>query len=193
MRKWVCICILLASALVLAACQKEGAASGRVPNASTGVSEVLAQEMIKSDNREPQASAAPSAKPESAPVPEPTQLLSADGQAADVDLTILSSTMVYSEVYNMLAHQEEYIGKTVKMGGLFDYYHDEAADKYYFACIIQDATACCAQGIEFVLTEEYAYPEDYPQVADEICVLGTFSVYEEAGYTYCTLKDAILL
>ena len=31
----------------------------------------------------------------------------------DVDLTNLSSTMVYSEVYNMMSTPENYIGKTV--------------------------------------------------------------------------------
>ena len=36
----------------------------------------------------------------------------------DVDLTVLSSTMVYSEVYNMLLFTpDSYLGKTVKMMG----------------------------------------------------------------------------
>ena len=47
---------------------------------------------------------------------------SADG--IDVDLTKLSSTMVYSEVYNMLYTPDDYIGKTVKMKGAFAYYED---------------------------------------------------------------------
>ena len=79
------------------------------------------------------------------------------------------------------------------MDGLFAYYHDEATGNYYFACIIQDATACCAQGIEFVLTEDYTYPDDYPEVNEEICVVGVFDTYEENGRTYCTLREASLL
>ena len=35
----------------------------------------------------------------------------------DVDLTALSSTMVYSEVFNMLNTPENYVGKTIKMTG----------------------------------------------------------------------------
>ena len=101
--------------------------------------------------------------------------------------------MVYSEVYNMMASPEQYIGKTVKMDGLFAYYHDEASGNNYFACIIQGATACCAQGIEFVLTEDYTFPGDYPEVDAEICVVGMFDTYEENGYTYCTLREASLL
>ena len=130
--------------------------------------------------------------------PEPSLEPNADSipadseEGIDVDLTVLSSTMVYSEVYNMMVSPEQYIGKTVKMDGLFAYYHDEATGNYYFACIIQDATACCAQGIEFVLTEDYTYPDDYLEADAEICVVGVFDTYEENGNTYCTLREASL-
>jgi hypothetical protein len=108
----------------------------------------------------------------------------------DVDLTVLSSTMVYSEVYNMMYYPENYIGKTVKMKGLYAVYHDENTGKFYHACIIQDATACCEQGIEFETTDEYKYPEDYPGQGEEVCVTGIFDTYQEGEYTYCTLRNA---
>ncbi|WP_034452742.1 hypothetical protein [Butyrivibrio sp. AE2032] len=50
----------------------------------------------------------------------------------DVDLTVLSSTVVYSEVYNMMVSPDNYKGKTVKMKGQFVPYYDEATGKYYF-------------------------------------------------------------
>ncbi|MBQ9278214.1 MAG: hypothetical protein IJ224_06225 [Lachnospiraceae bacterium] len=108
----------------------------------------------------------------------------------DVDLTKLSSTMVYSEVYNMMVDPDSYLGKTIKMSGAFAVYTDQESGKNYFACIIQDATACCAQGIEFTLDGNYNYPADYPAVDDEITVTGTFSTYEEDGYIYSTLLNA---
>lgn len=110
-----------------------------------------------------------------------------------VDLTILSSTVVYAEVYNMMYYPENYIGKTIKMKGLYDDYFDETTGKRYHACIIMDATACCAQGIEFVLTDDYEYPADYPQEADDITVEGVFDVYTEESGEYCTLRNAKLL
>jgi len=79
---------------------------------------------------------------------------------------------------------------TVKMEGMFSEYYDEAADKYYFACVIADATACCAQGIEFVLTDDYIYPDDYPETGGNICVVGVFDTYQEGEMLYCTLRDA---
>ena len=113
--------------------------------------------------------------------------------SVDVDLTALSATMVYAEVYNMVSHPEDYIGKTVKMDGAFAYYHDEATGGDYFACIVQDATACCAEGIEFVLAGEHVYPADYPAPDEEICVVGEFDTYLEDGNSYCTLRNAHLL
>ncbi len=110
--------------------------------------------------------------------------------ATDVDLTVLSSTMVYTEVYNMVTTPENYLGKTVKMAGTFSIYHDEKADKYYFACLIADATACCSQGIEFVLKGEHSYPKDYPKVGSEITVIGSFNTYKENEIVYCQLTDA---
>lgn len=111
-------------------------------------------------------------------------------QEIDVDLTALSSTIVYSTVNDMLVKPEDYIGQTVKMNGAFAYYHDESADQYYYACIIADATACCQQGIEFVLDGDYTFPDDYPEPDENITVVGTFDTYDEAGRTYCTLRNA---
>ena len=128
--------------------------------------------------------AEPANEEASAPSPSP---------GADVDLTILSSTMVYSEVYSMMFTPEKYIGRTVKMEGIFAYYYVEETDRYYYSCFIQDATACCSQGIEFILTDDYTYPDDYPEPGEEICVTGVFDTYEEDGFTYCTLRDAKLL
>lgn len=66
--------------------------------------------------------------------------------------------MVYSEVYNMVTTPQNYIGKKVKMKGKFATYYDQTTGNNYFGCIISDATACCSQGIEFVLTDDYTYP-----------------------------------
>ena len=111
----------------------------------------------------------------------------------DVDLTTMSSILVYSEVYNMVFYAEKYVGKTVRMKGVNSVYYDEAQAKYYFACFIMDATACCSQGIEYQLKEEYAIPDDYPEDNTDVCVEGTFDTYMEGEYTYCVLRDAVLI
>ncbi len=108
----------------------------------------------------------------------------------DIDLTEMSSTMVFAEVQNMMLSPDKYKGKTVKMNGALSVTNYN--DKYYFACIIADATACCAQGIEFDWAGDHSYPLDYPAPDSDITVTGTFTTYIEDGNRYCQLADADL-
>ena len=110
--------------------------------------------------------------------------------AIDVDLTQLNSTMVYSEVYGMMSEPESYIGKTVKAKGPFGVYQNEVTGEYFFAVVINDASACCAQGLEFVWAGDHAYPDDYPEQGDEIVVTGTFNTYMDGSQQYSHLENA---
>lgn len=111
----------------------------------------------------------------------------------EIDLTTMSANMVYSQVFCMVMEPDEYIGTTVKMAGTFVHFYDEEKDKHYFACIIQDATQCCAQGIEFEPGDEYVYPDDFPEDGSEICVTGVFDKYSEGDNNYLTLRNVVLL
>jgi len=112
----------------------------------------------------------------------------------DEDLTVLSSTMVYAEISNIMVNPDDYKGKVIRLNGIYMTYKDEATGNMYFACVNQDATQCCAQGIEFILPEdEYTYPDDYPTEGDEIVVQGTFDTYFEGEYMYPTLRNASLI
>ena len=112
----------------------------------------------------------------------------ADTAPVDLDLTVLSSTMVYSEVYNIMMSPDEYIGKTIRMDGqcLSAYY--EPTDMTYYSIVIQDATVCCAQGIEYVLSDGQSYPAD----DTEATVVGRFESYDEEGTTWYHLVDAVV-
>ena len=114
-------------------------------------------------------------------------------KSVDVDLTALSATMVYSEVYNMLLEPEKYVDKKIRMDGICAAYHSSLNNRDYYSCIIEDATACCSQGIEFVLSDEYSFPDDYPADGKEIELKGVFEIFEEDGYEFCRIRDAKLL
>ena len=116
-----------------------------------------------------------------------------DPGSIDVDLTAMSGNMVYAEVLNMLTSPEDYVGKTVKMAGTFSYYHDDASGNTYYACLVKDATACCAEGIEFELAGDAVYPDDYPKLGSQFSVIGVFDSYREKEYSYCTLRNAELM
>ena len=107
----------------------------------------------------------------------------------DVDLTKLNSLLVYSEVFNMLIEPEKYIGKTIRMKGNFYTFAEE--DKTVFYCVIPDATACCTQGLEFRLKNNFKYPSELPKENSEIIVSGIF-FHEEGIYDLFGIRDAIL-
>ena len=127
--------------------------------------------------------------PSDEPWEMPSEVLSTT-EGLDIDLTILSSNMIYTQVYNMMITPEDYIGKNIKMSGFYTSAVDNVTGKIYHACIIPDATACCTTGIEFVLAGDYKYPDDYPEEGGKVAVEGVFDTYEEDGYTYCTLREA---
>lgn len=115
----------------------------------------------------------------------------------EIDLTKMNATMVYSEVYNMLDSPSNYIDKVVKIAGPFRPFESNNPDYCYPAIVIQDATACCANGLEFLL---YGIPrcsmkggDGYPLYNEEATIVGVFKTYLEDRYLYVHLVDAIWL
>ncbi|MBR4431386.1 MAG: hypothetical protein IKS75_08830 [Clostridiales bacterium] len=188
MRKTLSV-ILSVSTLALAGCQSAGGTSQHGINQTTGVADVLAA--ATAENTTDTSTAV--SESEETNIYDISSILEYGDEDVDLDLTVLSSNMIYSEVFAMVYAPEEYIGKTIKMEGMFSYVEDESTGKCYYACIVRDATQCCAQGIEFVPADEYAYPDDFPQVGEDICVAGVFDTYKEGNGQYITLRDARLL
>lgn len=108
----------------------------------------------------------------------------------DLDLSALSGTVVYSQVYDMLLEPEAYVGQRVRVRGTLSYFQNPETQREYFAALIADATACCAQGVEFEWAGQHEYPQDYPPLGATITVTGTFATYEENGVKYVHLTDA---
>ena len=183
MKRIFCLLLAACMAVSLCACGKD--------------SEKDAGNDASSSNEKSSASAESIPTPKEQETPGESEQPQASADGVDVDLTVLSSTMVYSEVYNMLYfYPEDYYGKNVKMTGQFNVYQwvDESgivADMpVAYACIISDAMACCAEGVEFVLEGDYTYPDDYPELGTEITVIGEFQSYEENGVTWYHLVNA---
>ena len=189
MRKLTVPVLCIALTLAFTGCS-DGRASSRNMNQTTGVREVL-QSGIASQTSETTAQTTPvTIEP-----PDPESFGGIDDrfkgtEGIDIDLTKGSANVVYAQVYSMMYAPEEYIGKKVKMQGQFTFYKDEATGKYYFACFISDAAACCTQGIEFIPKKKVKYPDNFPKVGTEISVTGEFYTYKEGDDTFAALKDA---
>ncbi len=113
----------------------------------------------------------------------------------DYDLTTMNADMVYATIYQMMMCPKNYIGKTFRIEGLYYAAYYEPTGQYYHYCIIQDATACCTQGLEFVWDDgTHVYPNEYPKDNTEIIVEGTLETYKEKGDSnlYYRLKDSTL-
>lgn len=112
-------------------------------------------------------------------------------EGVDIDLTKMSTEMVFSTVSQMWYNPQAFDGNVVKMRGLYNPHYYEKLDKVYHNLLIMDALGCCPQGVEFVWGDgSHVYPDEYPEVNTELEVIGVFETYEEEGYTYFRLKDA---
>ena len=174
MKKIICLFMICAVIFSLAACSDGGNSTSSSAADSTPITSSASAEPTTAVTNDGTRTDAKTDTPKT------------DG--VDVDLTTMSSTMVYSEVLNMQQKPDDYEGKIVKMKGPFNV--TEQGENRYFACIIADATACCSTGIEFVWAGDHAYPDDYPAQDQEITVTGTFNTYMEGKSKYLQLKDA---
>lgn len=113
----------------------------------------------------------------------------------DIDLSVMGSDMIYATVYDMMAHPENYVGKTIKIEGDYTNGYYEPTDKWYHYCFISDAAACCQQGLEFTWDDGSHELDEFPADGARILVEGTFETYkdfEDDQFTYCQLADASL-
>jgi hypothetical protein len=164
MMKKALFIMLCAAALVLAGCgQKE--TSVTTVNALTTVVPTV---QTKSSTAVPIFS-------------EATDAPASEFSAMEIDLTSMSSTMVYSYVFNMISTPDDFIGQRFRIRGIYDEQYWDQTNLTYHYIVIADATACCAQGLEFVLTDPNVA---YPQVGEEFEISGVFGTYEENGTLY---------
>ena len=206
MKKILYILMLLMITLGFTACGETSNDSSKKMSKTKSVDDVINEQVASADNDQDKTEEADSTEMNSETKEKASEEVSTESISSktddttevqseislsngdvDVDLTLLSSTLVYSEVYNMMSAPDSYMGKKIRMSGNTAIYHDDYDGNDYYACVIMDATACCAQGIEFQLKGG-----EYPNADDQVTVSGIFSSYEINGQTFYTLKDAVL-
>ncbi len=110
------------------------------------------------------------------------------GKNFDIDLTTMSSTMVYSQIYDVMVNYNNYLDKSINLVGTFStMYYDEIAQTLNFV-VINDATGCCPQGLELKFAEDVTLP-----AADAtIGIQGRFTTYFEGEFEYfCILVEQL--
>ena len=164
MKKWIGLAVVLILMMVLTGCGNSGrSGAAHKAGGSKSVNDVLNEGVKKEDEKNngqtgnQTVTGDPSQSGDSGNGSNPA---TPKTEGVDIDLTTMSSTMVYSEVNNIVNEPEKYIGKTIKMNGVYAFVYDDSYTKRYDACIIQDATACCASGIEFRTAKDLVYPDE---------------------------------
>lgn len=108
-----------------------------------------------------------------------------------IDVSKYSTTMAYSTLDNMLnINPSEYLGKTIKIGGVFVRGMNNYTNTPLDFIVITDSTACCSLGLEFELAGNLAYPNDYPEEGTDAIIEGLYESYEENGAIYYHLTEA---
>ena len=191
MKRAICL-ISCAAILMSTGCTRNNPGS-RVGSQPTGAKDVIESQIaaVESTTISETTSSLPSEETTVSESFTETPAETTTNDEYDIDLTIDNADLIYAEVFAMVYTPEDYVGKTVKMKGQFVFYYDEEASQYYYACLIKDAMACCAQGLEFIPAGDCVYPDDFPPAMTEINVTGTFNILEDNGETYVALTDAI--
>lgn len=108
-----------------------------------------------------------------------------------IDISNLSGTAAYAQVYGIVSDSKSYEGKTIKIKGTFKTYSENG--KTYYACTVSDAAGCCVQGLEFEPLKKYSYPKDFPKPDETIIVKGKLKIIYKDNFDFCVLQDAEIL
>ena len=110
-----------------------------------------------------------------------------DGSSVDIDFTQLSAPMQYAEAGSILESPEQFVGKTMRVRGVFQTYRDPVTSNDYYFVGVRDVSICCVQYMEF----KGSVVRDYPEPEREIEVTGTWGSYQEGNslYYYLLVDD----
>ena len=113
----------------------------------------------------------------------------AEEHVDEIDLTMMSPTMLFAEVVNMTRTPKKYDGATVTLrGGLMILAVDLETGVGSYSCYVEDATKCCQRGIGFTIDRPL---EDTSILVEgsEVIITGTFEIYEMGGRNFVRIAD----
>ncbi len=118
---------------------------------------------------------------------KPHQISSED---IDYDLREMSSTMVYSQIFDLVTNPNEYTDARFVIQGHFMESEDMNTGEKFFAILIVDAAACCAQGLEIHIPDDVVLP--IVTLPAEMIIEGTVGVKTVGDYDfpYILLENA---
>ncbi len=97
----------------------------------------------------------------------------------DIDMSGMNYNLVNAMNFDMAMEPENFYGKVIKMRGQFFSGVEPETNLRFYYCILYDATACCQAGIDFQMSGNKIYPDDFPPEGTNIEIVGTFKDFSD--------------
>lgn len=101
----------------------------------------------------------------------------------DENISILPQSLAFAQVQRMMYNPKEYAGLTVKITGTYYCEIIPELNILIRAVMLMDETSCCQGYFEL----EFPEGTDYPDLGDEIMVVGSYSAQNDGQYDYGVL------
>lgn len=103
-----------------------------------------------------------------------------ENMKVDIDMTLLSNTMAFSLLNQIMYNSNVYTDSSMKIKGLYLNQYLIDYDEYIHYIILPDDSYCCQGYIEIKLPSGV----DWPEIGEEIMIIGDFIVVlQEEGFT----------
>lgn len=100
-----------------------------------------------------------------------------------MDLSDMSYTMAYAQVYSMVMAPKRHQGETLKIKGSYYGFQTQEGQDVHLILIIDEA-GCCEVGMEFQITGNLAWPQDYPPNNSIILLTGLMDIIHHGDNPY---------
>lgn len=121
-------------------------------------------------------------------MPSSTQSAPASSSKGDTtgneSIVEIKEKMFIAQTNDIYLNPEEYLGRTIKYEGIFDFYEDEETGPIYY--VFRYGPGCC--GYDANAGFEVTWSGDYPNRNDWVEVIGLLEEYEEDGSKYLRLS-----
>ncbi|MDR3091256.1 MAG: hypothetical protein LBU36_03520 [Clostridiales bacterium] len=115
-----------------------------------------------------------------------------EGAAGDV--IFVKDKMFITQINDMYANYEDYLGKTISYEGVFDIYTADEAKGLTYYYVIRYGPGCCGNdgNVGFEVAWDDDSKKDYPKQDDWVKVTGVLEQYEEDGEPFLRLRASEL-
>jgi len=101
------------------------------------------------------------------------------------DVVEITENLFIAQTNDIYINTEDYLGKTIKYEGIFDFYYWEESDSTYYY-VIRYGPGCC--GYDGTAGFEVLWDGEYPEQNDWVEAVGVLETYDENGSQYLRLR-----